>query len=71
MQQTERYQLNQWEQTDRILMEDFNNDNAKIEAALIQLRSEMLGADLVLAKFNSIDSKISALETRVTALEKK
>lgn len=34
MNQTENYQLNQWEMTDRIRMEDFNADNAKIDAAL-------------------------------------
>lgn len=34
MKQTEKYQLNQWELTDRIQMEDFNNNNLKIEAAL-------------------------------------
>lgn len=34
MTKTEHYQLNQWEKTDRILREDFNEDNRKIEAAL-------------------------------------
>lgn len=34
MKQTQNFQLNQWEQTDRILMEDFNSDNGKIDAAL-------------------------------------
>lgn len=34
MKQTENYQLNQWEKADRIQMEDFNADNAKIDAAL-------------------------------------
>lgn len=34
MQKTENYQLNQWDSTDRIMMEDFNADNVKIEAAL-------------------------------------
>ena len=34
MQKTENYQLNQWDKTDRIQMEDFNADNAKIDAAL-------------------------------------
>lgn len=34
MKQTTQFGLNQWEQTDRILMEDFNRDNAKVEAAL-------------------------------------
>lgn len=34
MQKTENYQLNQWDKTDRIQMEDFNADNAKIDAAI-------------------------------------
>ncbi len=32
--QTPNYQLNQWSRDDRILMEDFNADNAKIDRAL-------------------------------------
>jgi len=32
--QTEHYKLNQWELTDDVRMEDFNADNAKIDAAL-------------------------------------
>ena len=34
MNKTPNYQLNQWEKSDRIQMEDFNADNAKIEAVL-------------------------------------
>lgn len=34
MNQTETCGLSQWEKPDRILMEDFNADNAKMEAAL-------------------------------------
>ena len=34
MNQTSNYQLNQWDAADRILREDFNADNAKIETAL-------------------------------------
>lgn len=34
MNKTANFQLNQWEKTDRVMMEDFNADNAKIEAAL-------------------------------------
>ena len=34
MNQTANYQLSQWDPTDRILMEDFNSDNSKIDAAL-------------------------------------
>ena len=32
--QTPNYALNQWERDDRVLMEDFNADNAKIDAAI-------------------------------------
>ena len=34
MNYTENYQLPQWEKTDRIMMEDFNDSNQKIEVAL-------------------------------------
>ncbi|MCI9155848.1 MAG: hypothetical protein HFF44_02770 [Lawsonibacter sp.] len=32
--QTPNYQLSQWEKSDKVLMEDFNADNAKIDAAI-------------------------------------
>lgn len=32
---TEHYQLNQWEAGDQVKREDFNADNAKIEAAIL------------------------------------
>lgn len=35
MEHTNNYQLNLWDGEDRILREDFNADNAKIEAALL------------------------------------
>lgn len=41
MNYTQNYQLNQWEQSDRVLMEDFNSDNQKIEAALAAVRLEL------------------------------
>lgn len=34
MKQTEHCQLNQWDKEDRIMMDDFNADNARIDAAL-------------------------------------
>lgn len=34
MEHTRNYQLSQWEKQDRIMMEDFNADNQKIDAAL-------------------------------------
>ena len=42
MTKTEHYQLNQWEKTDRVLREDFNEDNRKIEAALTALSSDRI-----------------------------
>ena len=37
--QTANYGLSQWEATDRILMENFNSDNSKIDTALTGLDS--------------------------------
>ena len=37
MKQTPNYQLSQWEKMDRLLMEDFNRDNAKLDAALAEV----------------------------------
>ena len=34
MKYTEHYQLNQWDAADRVLREDFNRDNQKIDTAL-------------------------------------
>lgn len=39
MQQTENYQLSLWNENDRILMESFNADNARLDAALDALKS--------------------------------
>ena len=44
MQRTSNYQLPQWEKTDRILMEDFNDMTAKIDAAIDGVKSEAAGA---------------------------
>ena len=41
MNQTANYQLCQWDPTDRILMEDFNSDNSKIDAALAGLAGQI------------------------------
>lgn len=41
MNQTPNYQLNQWDKGDRILMEDFNADNAKTDTALQTLASSL------------------------------
>ena len=39
--QTANYGLSQWEATDRILMENFNSDNAKLDAALKEHDDEL------------------------------
>ncbi len=41
MQKTEQYQLNQWELSDRVRMEDFNADNARLETALAGLQTSL------------------------------
>lgn len=36
---TENYKLSQWERTDKVQMEDFNTDNAKIDGALAETKT--------------------------------
>lgn len=65
MKQTEKYQLNQWELTDRIQMEDFNDNNLKIEAALAQLQSDKASQQalmLVATEVGNIKKRLDALE---------
>lgn len=45
MNKTANFQLNQWEKTDRIMMEDFNRDNAAIDAAL-KSNAEAVAAEM-------------------------
>ena len=40
---TENYQLSQWVKSDQVLMEDFNADNAKIDAALASHAAALAG----------------------------
>jgi len=46
MKQTDQYGLNQWDLSDRIRMEDFNADNAKIDAALKAEADARTAADI-------------------------
>ena len=59
MKQTQNYQLNQWEKTDRIKMEDFNGDNEKIDVALKTLAGQ------VASKANSSSRRLSHSATEV------
>ena len=68
--QTTNYQLSQWEATDRILMSDFNADNAKIDAALKTQAEAIsaLGAQLD-AKADQDDLTALANRSRFTKLK--
>ena len=59
MNQTTHYQLKQWETTDRILMSDFNADNAKLDAAL-KAQSDAIAAKAAQSTVNSLTQTVSA-----------
>jgi hypothetical protein len=54
MKKTTNYQLNQWDETDRILREDFNADNAKIDAAIAEAKNR--GGYIKLKEFTTAAS---------------
>ena len=64
MNQTANYQLNQWEATDRILMSDFNSDNAKIDAALEAQAEAITGLNAAIrdqsADLNTLRNRVGA-----------
>lgn len=53
--QTKNYGLNQWERTDKVVMEDFNADNEKVDAALKALaeRAETISRSIPPIVFGS------------------
>lgn len=53
MRKTENYLLNQWDDSDRVLREDFNADNAAVDAALYALAQQ--GALTQLCSFTVSD----------------
>ena len=52
---TANYNLSQWERTDKVQMEDFNEDNAKIDGAI---KAE---ADLRAAQVSALNTAVSKL----------
>ena len=64
MTKTTNYQLNQWAKSDRVLMEDFNSDNAKIDAALAAKSRVITGTYTGTGK----DNREIALGTRPKAV---
>ena len=63
MKQTAQFGLNQWERTDRVLMEDFNNDNQKIDAALAGLESR---SGLKLIKSWTLETSMRGVDITLT-----
>ena len=56
MEQTSIYNLNQWVEEDRIQREDFNADNAKIEAALASAVAAASAERIVVGSYNGTGS---------------
>ena len=68
------YQLNQWDAADPVIHTDFNEDNAKIEAALADIEDRMCEYDTLMAVatvLGQTNNALDALEKRVDALEGK
>ena len=61
------YQLNQWDAADPVIRTDFNEDNAKIEAALAQLQSEKASMETLLV----VATEVGNVKKRLDALESK
>ena len=61
------YQLNQWDAADPVIRTDFNEDNAKIEAALAQLQSEKASMETLLV----VATEVGNVKKRMDALEGK
>ena len=71
---TEQYKLCQWEATDAVLRTDFNEDNAKLEAALKALQDSKAEKDLCYLigdTLSETNRKLNDLIPRVEALESK
>lgn len=62
MLQTTNYQLNQWEKPDRILMDDFNRDNEKIDAALAAMPLRKLMDITTEQDVTQVDLDLSGLD---------
>ena len=61
--QTPNYQLSQWERSDKVQMEDFNADNAKIDAALKAEADARTAADASLSRTVAGKADASALDS--------
>lgn len=66
MNYTENYQLPQWEETDRVLMEDFNDAMAKVDAGM-----EMMGNGILIQKIicQTLETAASQLVLEISAFD--
>lgn len=66
LKKTQAYQLNQWDEDDRIMREDFNADNAKIDAAITEVRAEnpyrLIRSVTTTAEAGQIDVDVSDID---------
>ena len=78
MTKTEHYQLSQWDPNDQVKRTDFNEDNAKLDAALAAKAestsvnaalAELRATDAKKADSSSVDSRFDTQDGRLTALE--
>ena len=60
MNHTTNYQLSQWAKSDQVKMEDFNADNAKIDAAL----KAVADSKAAIAALNALAARVTALENK-------
>lgn len=67
MKKTERYNLSQWELSDRVLMADFNRDNLLLDAALQGLAADIAAGDR--AQSAALDAALQELGSQDAALE--
>ena len=65
MNKTPNYQLNQWAKSDRVLMDDFNADNAKLDAAL-KANADAISAETS-ARISAVQAEASARASAVQA----
>ena len=56
--QTTNYKLNQWAAEDRVIREEFNSDNLKVDNALSALSTEV-GTKAAQTALNSLSSTVS------------
>ena len=57
MTKTEHYQLNQWDAADRVLREDFNSDNQKIDAALAEILAAIPEPEIAIGSYTGTNDK--------------